>query len=138
MVSRPELGHPCLSSAVKTSGGSFHNGGNCKSPGLLFEEVSFPNVGSHAMFQFWNRLDCYVFSPFSLIHRVLLKIRETTVLTLLVALLWPRQSWFPLFFYLFVDRLLVLPFVPTCGQDRGRVLHPRVRVLHLHSSAMKC
>ena len=80
----------------------------------------------------WDGLDAYAFPPFSLIHRVLLKVRASRVMVLLIVPLWPRQPWFPILLSLVVDH----PFrFPPCGdlvsQDRGRVHHPRVQYLHL-------
>ena len=80
----------------------------------------------------WDGLDAYAFPPFSLIHKVLLKIRASRTRVLLVAPLWPRQPWFPLLLHLLVDLPVALPPQPDLvSQDGGRVLHPRVQDLHL-------
>ena len=80
----------------------------------------------------WDGLDAYAFPPFTIIHRVLLKIRASRTRVLLVAPLWPRQPWFPLLLHLLVDLPVALPPHPDLvSQDRGRVVHPRVQDLHL-------
>jgi len=80
----------------------------------------------------WDGLDAYAFPPFSLIHRVLLKVRASRISILLVLPLWSRQPWFPLLLSLVVDQPhLFPPCRDLVSQDRGRVHHPRVQDLHL-------
>ena len=80
----------------------------------------------------WDGLDSYAFPPFSIIHRVLLKIRASKVRVLLIAPLWPRRPWFPLLLHLLVELPVVLPVrTDLISQDKGRVLHPRAQDLHL-------
>ena len=66
----------------------------------------------------WDGLEAYAFPPFALIHRVLLKIRESRTRVLLVAPQWPRQPWFPLLLHLLVDLPVQLPPHPRLGLTR--------------------
>ena len=55
----------------------------------------------------WDNLDLYAFPPFSLVGRVVARVRETPNLSMtLVALLWPEKEWF-------VDLLLLLTQPPV-------------------------
>ena len=45
----------------------------------------------------WSKLDFYIFPPFSLILRCLVKICENKASGILVVPSWPNQPWFPFF-----------------------------------------
>ena len=64
----------------------------------------------------WGGLQAYAFSPFSLLHRVLLKVWQSRGLELtLVAPFWPQRPWF-------LELLVAVPvFLP---QRRGLVRQP--------------
>ena len=80
----------------------------------------------------WDGFDAYAFPPFSVVHKVLLKMQSSRTRVLLVAPNWPRQPWFPLLLHMLTDLPVELPPVPDLvSQDRGRVFHPRVQDLHL-------
>ena len=110
----------------------FATAGNAKLP-TFCTRVFHPQAWAvDAMSISWDGMDAYAFPPLAILHRVLLKIRASRTRVLLVAPLWPRQPWFPLLLHLLVDHPVVLPPAPDLvSQDRGRVLHPRVRDLHL-------
>ena len=57
-----------------------------------------------AFFFLWEGLDLYAFPPFALIHRVLVRVRDSQCVRMtLVAPLWPQADWFPLLLDLLVD-----------------------------------
>lgn len=75
----------------------------------------------------WDRMDVYAFLPFSIIHRVLLKIRASRARVLLVAPMCPWQQWLSLLLHLLVDHPVTLSHVPDLvSQGKSRVLHPWV------------
>lgn len=59
----------------------------------------------------WEHFYFYAFPPFSLLARVLQKIRIDKALGILVVPLWSTQPWFPLFNSMLIDRPLV--FLPS-------------------------
>ena len=83
-------------------------------------------VGADAFLQSWDELQAYAFPPWSIIPRVLAKLRASrgTFLTL-VAPYWPQRPWFPKLLDLAVAPLLVLPgrpdllFQPLLGLTPG-------------------
>ena len=65
----------------------------------------------------WNHLDAYAFPPFSLVDRVVARVRETPNLSMtLIAPLWPEKSWF-------ADLLLLLTQTPLALPLWDRLLH---------------
>ena len=71
------------------------------------------SAGTDAFLQSWDSLQAYTFPPFSIIPRVLAKLRESrgTELTL-VAPHWPQRPWFPDLLQLLLAPLVVLPHRP--------------------------
>jgi hypothetical protein len=57
----------------------------------------------------WTELLFYAFPPFSLITRVLQKIREDSAEGFLVVPFWETQPWFPLLIKMLVAHPLILP-----------------------------
>ena len=56
-----------------------------------------PEPGCYAVVFLWTPFKCYAFPPFCLIPRVLEKMeREYVDQFLLIAPVWPMQTWFPL------------------------------------------
>ena len=58
-----------------------------------------PQPGAVAVDAFslsWGNMNCYAFPPLSLLPRVLAKIRHDKAVVLLIAPMWPTQSWYPL------------------------------------------
>ena len=71
-----------------------------------------PDPGAVAIDAFtinWNSLQFWCFPPFSLIPRVIKKIREDQATGLLVVPNWPTQSWYPQVMQLLTDHPRVLP-----------------------------
>ena len=91
-------------------------------------------AGTDEFLQSWDELQAYAFPPWSIIPRVLAKLRASrgTFLTL-VAPYWPQRPWFPELLDLAVAPPVVLPgrpdllFQPLSGQR-----HPALR-LRLHA-----
>ena len=57
----------------------------------------------------WQDFNCYIFPPFSVIGKVLQKIRINNVVALCVLPHWPTQAWWPLMQQMMVKGPLVLP-----------------------------
>ena len=68
------------------------------------------SAGTNAMLQSWDGLQAYAFPPFSLLPRVLAKVRVTRGQELtLVAPFWPQHHWFPDLLELLLEIPLFLP-----------------------------
>jgi hypothetical protein len=68
-------------------------------------------IGVDAFSHTWNTYDnnlLYAFPPFSLMHKVLKKITEDEAEVIVVAPLWPTQSWFPRLLQLLCKEPLIL------------------------------
>ena len=73
----------------------------------MFDPMS---AGTDAMLQSWDGLQAYAFPPFSLLPRVLAKVRASRNLELtLVAPFWPQHLWFPDLLELLLNIPLSLP-----------------------------
>ena len=71
-----------------------------------------PQSGAVAIDAFslsWANMNCYAFPPFSLLPRVLAKIRHDKAVVLLIAPVWPTQSWYPLLLQLLTVQPILLP-----------------------------
>ena len=71
-----------------------------------------PDPGAMAYDAFsisWSNMSCYAFPPFSLLPRVLAKILNDEASVLLIAPVWPTQSWYPLLLQLLIDLPIRLP-----------------------------
>ena len=72
----------------------------------------------------WKDLFVYAFPPLSILHKVLLKVREEKVVMILIAPLWTRREWYPLLLDLLVQIPRRLPLLPgLVSQNQGRHLH---------------
>ena len=77
-------------------------------------------AGTDAMLQSWDGLQASAFPPFSLLPRVLAKIRVSRGLELtLVASFWPQHHWFPDL----LELLLEIPLFLSRRRDLLRQLH---------------
>ncbi|XP_045137209.1 uncharacterized protein LOC123519768 [Portunus trituberculatus] len=95
-----------------------------------------PNAWKQDVFAFpWEGLDRYAFSPFSLIRRVLVQVRETSGDRVsLIAPRWPQADWFPLLLSLLVDHPRVLPqWDSLLRQLHRHLFHKSPATLHLHA-----
>ncbi|WP_411025337.1 hypothetical protein, partial [Salmonella sp. s55004] len=80
----------------------------------------------------WDNIHFYAFPPFNLVHKVLHKIGASRSTGILIAPAWPKQPWFPFLLHLLVDHPIKLPVRhDLISQDKGRILHPRMKDLHL-------
>ena len=52
----------------------------------------------------WNNHNFYAFPPFSLLPRCLQKIQQDNTRGVLIASLWPTQTWFPVLLQLLADQ----------------------------------
>ena len=83
-------------------------------------------AGTDVFLQSWDALQAYAFPPWSIIPRVLAKLRASrgTFLTL-VALYWPQRPWFPELLDLAVAPLVGLPSRPDLlFQPLSGLRHP--------------
>ena len=88
-----------------------------------------PNPCAYACDAFslnWSEFESYAFPPFSLISRVLTRVRRDKVPRLiLIAPVWPTQSWYPILLEMLIDRSILLPKWPNLlKQPHNDQLHP--------------
>ena len=80
---------------------------------------------TNALVQNWNGHYPYLFPPFCLIHKVLRKVRVQRVeKAILIAPLWPGQSWFPSLLNMSVSVPFLLPQVPDLLTNHMGEPHP--------------
>ena len=94
-----------------------------------------PAAGTDAFLQPWDGLQAYAFPPWSIIPRVLAKLRESrgTELTL-VAPYWPQRTWFPDLLHLSLAPPVALPLRPDLLRlPRSRSLYQGLPRLRLHA-----
>ena len=81
----------------------------------------------------WDGLVAFAFPPFSLVPKVLDKIRKEKCVIFLVAPAWPRQAHFPLMLDLLVDYPLRIPPHPQLlRMPRTQIYHQQPHYLNLH------
>ena len=73
----------------------------------------------------WSQVLAYVFLPMALLHKVLLRVQQDQVSSMiLVAPRWPNCLWYPLLLSLLTEHPVRLPLSEDfLTQDRGRVRH---------------
>lgn len=80
----------------------------------------------------WKGMYAYAFPPPILVPKVLQKLREETSVVLLIAPMWPRQSWYPQILDLLIDIPVKLPLWPDLlSQNHNRVFHQNLETLNL-------
>ena len=92
-------------------------------------------AGTDAFLQPWDGLQAYAFPPWSIIPRVLAKLRESqgTEFTL-VAPYWPQRAWFPDLLHLSLAPPVTLPLCPDLLRlPRSRSLYQGLHRLRLHA-----
>ena len=103
---------------------------------INFSPIRDPqSAGTDAFLQSWDGLQAYAFPPWSIIPRVLAKLRVSrgTELTL-VALYWPLRPWFPDLLQLSLAPPVVLPDRPDLlFQPRSRLRYQGLHRLRLHA-----
>ena len=92
-------------------------------------------AGTDAFLQSWDSLQVYAFPPWSIIPRVLAKLRESRGMELtLVAPFWPRRPWFPDLLQLSLEPPVVLPERPgLLLMPWSRLLYQGLHRLQLHA-----
>ena len=81
----------------------------------------------------WNYLHAYAFPPTIMILTVLNKIRHSHTIVL-IAPLWPQQTWFSEVLHLLVSAPVCLPLFPDLlTQAKGKFKHQNLPVLNLHT-----
>ena len=71
-----------------------------------------PDPGAYAFDAFslsWSNMGCYIFPPFSLISRILAKVRRDKAVAILIAPVWPTQGWYPVLLHSLVQLPVLLP-----------------------------
>ena len=103
---------------------------------VYFSPLRDPQAaGTDEFLQSWDELQAYAFPPWSIIPRVLVKLRASlgTFLTL-VAPYWPQRPWFPKLLDLEVAPSVVLPSRPDLlFQPLSGLRHPDLLRLRLHA-----
>ena len=56
----------------------------------------------------WNEFNCYIFPPFSLIGKVLQKIKIDQAKVMIVAPQWPSQPWYTMFRKMLISNLITI------------------------------
>ena len=80
----------------------------------------------------WNGHKCYAFPPFSLLPRCLQKMSQDRAQGVLIAPLWPTQTWFPVLLQHLCEQPWILLPRPDLLQHPFRSgPHPLHRSLHL-------
>ena len=103
---------------------------------IYFSPIRDPqSAGTDAFLQSWDGLQAYAFPPWSIIPRVLAKLRMSrgTELTL-VAPYWPQRPWFPDLLQLSLAPPVVLPNCPDLlFQHRFHLRYQGLHKLQLHA-----
>ncbi|KAK3881370.1 hypothetical protein Pcinc_014187 [Petrolisthes cinctipes] len=83
----------------------------------------------------WNNKNgsLYAFPPFSIIGKMLKKIREDEASVISILPLWPTQSWFPLALKLLVESPVLLPREPLVLPQDPNFTHPQAPKLRMTS-----
>ena len=96
----------------------------------------FPDPQAHAvdaMSLSWERLDGYVFPPWPLIHRVLLKMQLHHCMLTAIVPRWPNSPWFPLLLESLIDYPRRLPYShDLLYQPLNELRHGAIHSLDLH------
>ena len=87
-----------------------------------------------AFSQSWQSLDFYAFPPFSVITRVLQKVRWDRAEGIIVVPLWPTQVWWPVLQAMTVGTPILLPNTTSLlslprHQGRRHRLLPKMRLM---------
>lgn len=82
----------------------------------------------------WNNYFFYAFPPFSLILKVLQKIRTDKAVGILVFPIWPTQAWYPLIKCMAISEIMVFGPSKNLLTSFSRIHHP----LHPHLTLGAC
>lgn len=81
----------------------------------------------------WRNRNLYAFPPFSVIGRVLRKIREDGVTVMTILPLWPTQGWFPFALMLLAESPVLLPRECLVLPQDPSLTHPQAPKLRMAS-----
>lgn len=79
----------------------------------------------------WCDLYCYIFPPFSLLGRVVQKLRRDQAEGIVVVPMWPTQSWFSDLMQLVIDNPIILPMKNLLTLPQTDKVHPLQEKLKL-------
>ena len=83
---------------------------------------------------YFNKLHAYAFPPSIMIPSVLNKIRQSQCRIVLIAPLWPQQTWFSEVLHLLVSAPVCLSLFPNLlTQAKGKFQHQNLPALNLHA-----
>ena len=85
----------------------------------------------------WTDLQAYAFPPFALIGRCLQKIRQEQATVLLIAPVWPTQTWYPWLLEMVVHFPTLLPCYRGLLRDPFNREHPLLVNRQLHLAAWR-
>ena len=83
--------------------------------------------GQDALQTCWTHLRGYAFPPFSLISRVLWKVRQEEATILLITPAWQTQAWYPQLLYLSIRNPILLPVWPSLLKNPQGENHPLLK-----------
>lgn len=87
-------------------------------------------VSIDALSMKWTNLFAYAFPPPIILNRILQKIQKEDCVILLIAPMWPRQSWYSQLLNLLIDFPIQLPVQQNLLSQNG-IFHPNPSVLNL-------
>ena len=94
------------------------------------------SVSTNAFSVSWSQSYVYCFPPFSVIWKVLKKIRDDTAEAIMIVPHWPTQSWFPAAIQMCIAQPLVFgsQHLKLPGTAKKHPLSPKLELLALHVS----
>lgn len=99
---------------------------------LLFSVSGHESLSSNCFNNQLERDVCLCISTPILVPKVLHKLREDTSVVLLIAPMWPRQSWYPQILDLLIDIPVKLPLWPDLlSQNQNQIFHQNLETLNL-------
>ncbi len=88
--------------------------------------------GTGSLKMSWENVFGYAFPTLALIHVVLDKLEQSRNMIILIALKWPRKSWYPRLLKMSIQDPILLPWKhDLLTQNRGRLHHPQPDLFHL-------
>ena len=86
------------------------------------------SLGTDALQQKWYHKSLYAFPPFALIHKVLKKVKEEKVPSLIIVTpTWETQSWYPELLRLSVRNPIILPLKRDLIKGPQKQQHPLIQ-----------
>jgi len=83
--------------------------------------------GQDALQTSWSQVRGYAFPPFSLIGRVLWKVRSDQATIILITPAWQTQAWYPIVLQMSVQNPIILPQYQDLLQNPQGEFHPLLR-----------